>query len=412
MGAGASVDQVSAHCEGLGSSEVYGGVAKKCREIGIDAAMLADVDADGDEFDEICAELGVKGALQKKKLKVELKKFKTGVSGVIDAGAGDSQTLFVAEDRLDRPLTSARPMTAAEMGIEAERRPSAIATAVPVLASPVGLPQHLGSVANGQPLPDSTFSSAAVSDAQPRSPNACAHMSVHTSTQHQADRVPPSSHAVSPASGQQLTLSGKVMLGLGWDPVEGDEEHHDMDVGACLYGRNFIYHDFVYFNNRATACGSVQHSGDNRTGEGDGIDEAITIDLDSVPSAVFAIVVTINCFTGTFRHVQAAFLQVLQNNFSLGHYSLSGLFDHESLIVCRLSRGPGSEWVLTLIGEQIGGRSIIDYFHQDEVGVMADLRNEFKQKCGCVFDDQEFFQECRRRASRGIRAASVKKLAI
>ena len=67
-----------------------------------------------------------------------------------------------------------------------------------------------------------------------------------------------------------------------------------MDVGACLYGRNFIYHDFVYFNNRSTACGSVQHSGDNRTGEGDGIDESITIDLDSVPSAVLAIVVTVS----------------------------------------------------------------------------------------------------------------------
>ena len=38
-----------------------------------------------------------------------------------------------------------------------------------------------------------------------------------------------------------------------------------MDVGACLYGRNFIYHDFVYFNNTATSCGSVLHSGDNRT---------------------------------------------------------------------------------------------------------------------------------------------------
>ena len=68
--------------------------------------------------------------------------------------------------------------------------------------------------------------------------------------------------------------------------------------------------------------------------------------------------------------------------------------------------------MLTLIAKQIGGRSIIDYFHQDETGKMADLRNEFKRKSGCVFEDGEFFAECRRRSSRGIKAASVKKLEL
>jgi len=381
------VEQVSSHCEGLGSSAAYSDIAQKCRENGIDAAVLTDLDVEGDEFDEVMAELGVNGALQKKKLKVELKKFKTSTQAnqtnlVIEPPVPVVQGVLSSADAEEQPAASAAS--------------AAVATMVPVLAmaSPVGLPQHLGSVVNGQPNPHSQ-------------PHPHTHSHAHAHREYPAD-----SHVVSPGSGQQLTLSGKVVLGLGWDPVEGDEEHHDMDVGACLYGRNFIYHDFVYFNNTATSCSSVLHSGDNRTGEGDGIDESITIDLDSVSSAVLAIVVTINCFTGTFRHVQAAFMQVLQDNFSLGHYSLSGLFDRESLIVCRLSRGRGANWVLTLIGEQIGGRSIIDYFHQDQAGEMADLRNEFKVKCGCVFEDREFYAECRRRASTGIKAASVRKLDI
>ena len=114
-----------------------------------------------------------------------------------------------------------RPLTAAEMVIEppvvqgmlirtmshgAMERPATVATTMPVLASPirdrVGLPQHLGSVANGQPNPHS--------EPHPHPPH----------------RHPADSHVVSPGSGQQLTLSGKVVLGLGWDPVEGDQVSH------------------------------------------------------------------------------------------------------------------------------------------------------------------------------------------
>ena len=65
MGAGASVEQVSSQCEGLGSSAVYSDIAQKCRENGIDAAVLSDLDAEGDEFDEVMAELGVNGAVSR-----------------------------------------------------------------------------------------------------------------------------------------------------------------------------------------------------------------------------------------------------------------------------------------------------------------------------------------------------------
>lgn len=217
-----------------------------------------------------------------------------------------------------------------------------------------------------------------------------------------------------------LCLRGKILLGLGWDPPENEdgvvddpnsEDHMDLDVGIVLVGKGNIYHDFVYFHNQS--CAGVQHSGDNRTGAGDGDDEQIRINLSSVEAVVESMVVVISCYTGDFLTVKEAFVRVEDEGThqELGNYILSGLFDNTSLIVCKLVRHPirAGEWVLQIIGEPIGGRSIIDFFHQDLDGPMAALRREFKIKAKVVYDDNRFFEECASRAQAGYATATSRK---
>jgi stress response protein SCP2 len=179
-----------------------------------------------------------------------------------------------------------------------------------------------------------------------------------------------------------------------------------------IFFQGNIYVDFVYFNN--STCPGVTHSGDNRTGAGDGDDESIHFDLGSIDASVLSMVVVISCFTGDFRTVQEAFVRVENETThqELGNYTLSGLFDKTSLIVCKFVRRPNGrpqDWIMQILGEQINGRSIIDFFHQDTSGPMADLRQEFKRKARSVYDDNRFFQECSARAKQGYAVASTEK---
>eukprot|EP00622_Pseudochattonella_farcimen_P006133 FR741891.1.p1 GENE.FR741891.1~~FR741891.1.p1 ORF type:complete len:314 (+),score=-8.60 FR741891.1:53-943(+) len=196
-----------------------------------------------------------------------------------------------------------------------------------------------------------------------------------------------------------VTLRGNVILGLGWDPVGAPTnnpagtatEHHDMDVGCVCLGKNNIYEDFVYFNNQASP--GILHSGDNRTGEGDGDDEQLTLHLAAVPPTVRSMVVVISCFTGNFLCIKSAFVRLveLSTGRELERYPLTGQFNRESLIVCKLVRQQGgADWKLTVLGEQIGGRCIIDYFHQDAEGPFASLRAEFKPKADVSVSDNKF----------------------
>ena len=170
--------------------------------------------------------------------------------------------------------------------------------------------------------------------------------------------------------------------------------------------------DFVYFNN--STCPGVIHSGDNRTGAGDGDDEFLRFDLGNIDASVESMVVVISCFTGDFMTCKEAFVRVENENTKkeLGNYTLSGLFQKTSLIVCKIVRKPhgrADEWIMQIIGEQINGRSIIDFFHQDLTGPMADLRQEFKRKARSIYDDNRFFQECIARAKQGYAVASTEK---
>jgi len=91
----------------------------------------------------------------------------------------------------------------------------------------------------------------------------------------------------------------KMTIGLGWDVRVTDGAAFDLDASAFLLsasGKVRSDADFIFYNQNKSADGSVMHSGDNRTGEGEGDDEAINVDLAAVPADVekIAVCVTIH----------------------------------------------------------------------------------------------------------------------
>ena len=90
-------------------------------------------------------------------------------------------------------------------------------------------------------------------------------------------------------------------LGLGWNPRVTDGQAFDLDAVAFLLntlGKVAQDADFIFFNQKTSLCGSVQHQGDNRTGEGEGDDETISVDLSKIPADVDKLVFAVTIHEG------------------------------------------------------------------------------------------------------------------
>lgn len=162
----------------------------------------------------------------------------------------------------------------------------------------------------------------------------------------------------------------KVTLGLGWDPVKtgflgklfGGGNGIDLDASCILFDANLKAVDVVWFRQLKSRDGSVVHNGDNRTGEGDGDDESIEVDLNSLPSAVTHLVFTVNSFTGeNFERVQNAYCRIINsaNSTELARFNLSQQGAHTGIVMARLSRGAGG-WEFNTIGSTASGRTVDD----------------------------------------------------
>lgn len=95
-------------------------------------------------------------------------------------------------------------------------------------------------------------------------------------------------------------------LGLGWDT------EMDLDISAVMLDENDVFVDVVFFNKKVSDCGSIQHSGDNLDGSGEGIDESITIIPSKIPANVKRILSVVNVFTPNklFEDVAGGFAQI------------------------------------------------------------------------------------------------------
>ena len=178
--------------------------------------------------------------------------------------------------------------------------------------------------------------------------------------------------AVSLAKGQKVDLTKtnpglkEVLIGLGWDTNRYDGGHDfDLDAAAFLLGGNGKVTsdaDFVFYNNLKHSSGSVEHLGDNLTGEGDGDDEEIKIDLSKVPAEIEKIDFTVTIHEAeerkqNFGQVENAFIRIVDatNNNELIRYDLGEDFSIETAVVVgELYRNNG-EWKFQAVGSGFSG---------------------------------------------------------
>lgn len=178
--------------------------------------------------------------------------------------------------------------------------------------------------------------------------------------------------AVSLQKGQKVDLTkgnaglSKIVIGLGWDTNKYDGSHDfDLDAAAFLTtasGKVTSDADFVFFNNLNHASGSVSHLGDNLTGEGDGDDEQIMVELSKIPADVEKISFTVTIFEGeqraqNFGQISNAFIRVVDEskNEDLIRYDLSEDYSIEtSVVVAELYRH-NTEWKFAAIGAGFEG---------------------------------------------------------
>ena len=178
--------------------------------------------------------------------------------------------------------------------------------------------------------------------------------------------------AISLSKGQKVDLTKtnpgmtKVVVGLGWDVNKYDGGNDfDLDTSVFLLGDNgkvTSEADFVFYNNTTGGNGSVVHTGDNRTGAGDGDDETITVDLAAVPAEVKRIAFTITIHDGearrqNFGQVSNSYVRILNagSNEEIIRYDLGEDFSIETAIVVGELYRHNTEWKFSAIGSGYQG---------------------------------------------------------
>ncbi|MCL6351251.1 TerD family protein [Pectobacterium polaris] len=175
---------------------------------------------------------------------------------------------------------------------------------------------------------------------------------------------------------KQSSAISNLHFGLGWDPIKkkgllgglfGGNSSIDLDAGCVLLDKAGNEIDTVWFRKLKSSCGSVVHSGDNLTGEGDGDDEVIRVDLNRLPQNVEYLAFTVNSFRGqTFNEVENAFCRVVdQANKEQARYQLTEQGSHTGIVISSLRRNNG-QWDFTAHGQSCRGRTISD-MHADIV---------------------------------------------
>jgi tellurium resistance protein TerZ len=180
--------------------------------------------------------------------------------------------------------------------------------------------------------------------------------------------------SVSLTKGQtvSLTKSGggslsRVRMGLGWDAITkrglfgGTKQVSvDLDASALLFTAAGQVVDIVYFGQLRSKDGSIQHTGDNRTGAGEGDDESILVELAQVPAEVAHIVFVVNSYSGqNFSQIENAVARAVDSadgDRELVRYELSGSGSHTAVVMARLSRS-GAGWTFTAVGTPGEGRT-------------------------------------------------------
>ena len=153
----------------------------------------------------------------------------------------------------------------------------------------------------------------------------------------------------------------KIMVGLGWDARTTTGDKFDLDASAlgCAESGTVISNDyFIFFNQKRSPEGAIEHLGDNRTGEGAGDDEVVAIDLNAAPANLDKVVFVTSIYDSetsgtTFGQVRNAYIRVVNSadNSEMARYDLSEDASVETAMVFGELYRHGAEWKFRAIGQ-------------------------------------------------------------
>ncbi len=177
--------------------------------------------------------------------------------------------------------------------------------------------------------------------------------------------------AVSLTKGANVSLSKespglkKILAGLGWESRTTDGAAFDLDASVFLLkgdGRVRNDNDFIFYNNLKSADGSVEHTGDNTTGEGDGDDEQIKVNLESLPSDVDKIAFTVTIHEAdvrrqNFGQVNNAYIRIVNDSSGteIVRFDLSEDYSTETAMIFGEIYRHNGEWKFKAIGQGFNG---------------------------------------------------------
>jgi tellurium resistance protein TerD len=172
---------------------------------------------------------------------------------------------------------------------------------------------------------------------------------------------------VSLAKGGNVSLTKEapgltaVVVGLGWDARSTTGTDFDLDASAILCnatGKVVSDAHFVFFNNLKSPDGSVEHTGDNLTGEGEGDDEQVKVDLATVPAEVDKIVFPVSIYEAesrsqSFGQIRNAFIRVVNQagGAEIARYDLSEDASTETAMVFGEIYRNGADWKFRAVGQ-------------------------------------------------------------
>jgi tellurium resistance protein TerD len=177
--------------------------------------------------------------------------------------------------------------------------------------------------------------------------------------------------AVSLTKGGNISLSKtdptlkNLIVGLGWDARPTDGADFDLDASAFMVkedGKVRSDNDFIFYNQTKSTCGSIEHTGDNRTGVGDGDDEAVIVLLDKIPADIQRVVFVVTIHDAearkqNFGQVSKAYVRVVNKDSSseVARYDLSEDASIETAMVFGEIYKHGTEWKFKAVGQGYAG---------------------------------------------------------
>ena len=177
--------------------------------------------------------------------------------------------------------------------------------------------------------------------------------------------------AISLTKGQNVSLSKtdpslkNVLVGLGWDARSTDGQDFDLDASVFMATENGKVpsdRHFIFYNQLVSPCGGVEHTGDNLTGDGDGDDESVIVQLDKVESNIKSLFITVTIHDAearrqNFGQVSNAFVRIVNNDTGdeIVRFDLSEDYSTETAMVFGEIYRHNGEWKFRAIGQGYTG---------------------------------------------------------